>query len=85
MACCDLCGFFAEEEKKVKKHMAVHDTREFNCKTCQQKCTGLQNLNNHEKKHKMIECIHCNKYIKFNGPSIKHFLREEVLEDLKET
>ena len=61
MACCDMCGFFSKEEIKLKKHMAVHDTREFICEIYQLKCIGQKNMKNHKIKHNMAICIHCNK------------------------
>ena len=57
---CHECGFSTKSNFSLKNHRRhVHDKRKMVCKDCTKEVEGLQNLKNHIKSHKFVDCDVC--------------------------
>ena len=63
MFLCNECGVSKDTKRSLQKHMAVHDTRCFNCDTCEKTFVGLMALTSHKEIHKKVDCPNCSKNI----------------------
>ena len=65
---CSLCGSTFSSEILLSRHMQrSHDSRIFNCETCNKELVGKMSLENHRKLHKTKNCKLCGEFFPYNS------------------